>query len=232
MSGYTELHCHSAYSFLDGASLPEELVTAALELGYETMALTDHNSVAGSMEFAQTARALGLRAIHGAELDLDDGRHITLLVGDEHGWRNLCRLLTLAHAHDRDPGEPPPSVPLEAVCERAQGLFCLTGCATRGVHDEPTMRRLLEAFGRERLRVELQRPFLRDDRARNRALAALARRLRLACVATGDVHAHARARAELQDAFVAIRSHLPLACATIPRPSRRPSRSPSSCTST
>ena len=82
---YVELHCHSAFSFLDGASLPDELVPAALELGYGALALTDHNSVSGSMEFAQAAGALGLRAIHGAEIDLDDGRHLTLLVEDATG---------------------------------------------------------------------------------------------------------------------------------------------------
>ena len=91
---------------------------------------------------------------------------------------------------------------LETVLEHAEGLVCLSGCALRGVHDEPTLRRLREAFGPERLRVELQRPFLRDDRARNRRLVALARRLGLACVATGNVHAHARSRAPLQDALV------------------------------
>ena len=96
---YAELHLHSAFSFLDGASLPDELVGAALELGYETLALTDHNSVSGSMEFAISAQALGLRAIHGAELDLDDGRHLTLLVENDRGWSNLCRILTRAHAH-------------------------------------------------------------------------------------------------------------------------------------
>src|SRR5205807_3003190 len=73
---YTELHCHSAFSFLDGASLPDEIVAAAVELGYDALALTDHNSVSGSMEFAMAARALGLRPIHGAEIDLepDDSR--------------------------------------------------------------------------------------------------------------------------------------------------------------
>ena len=69
---YVELHCHSAFSFLDGASLPEELVVAALERGHQALALTDHNSVSGSMEFAQAASSLGLRAIHGAEVDLVD----------------------------------------------------------------------------------------------------------------------------------------------------------------
>ena len=104
MSIYAELHAHSAYSFLDGASLPEELVIGALEQGYEAFALTDHNSVSGSMEFAQSARALGLRALHGAELDLDDGRHLTLLVRNATGWANLCRLLTRAHRDTRSSG--------------------------------------------------------------------------------------------------------------------------------
>ena len=211
---YAELHCHSAFSFLDGASLPDELVPTALELGYETLGLTDHNSVSGSMEFAVSARALGLRPIHGAEVDLEDGRHLTLLVQDAEGWRNLCRILTRAHARTRDgrPGAPPgdPSTPLEVILDHAEGLVCLSGCALRGVHDELTLRRLLEAFGSERLRVELQRPFLRDDRARNRRLAELGRRLGVPCVATGNVHAHARSRAPLQDTLVAVRLHTTL----------------------
>ncbi|MGH2858687.1 MAG: PHP domain-containing protein, partial [Solirubrobacteraceae bacterium] len=211
---YVELHCHSAFSFLDGASLPDELVPVALELGHEALALTDHNSVSGSMELAISARALGLRAIHGAELDLDDGRHLTLLVRDARGWSNLCRILTRAHARTRDgrPGAPPvePATPLDTVLEHSEGLVCLSGCALRGVHDEPTLRRLRDAFGIERLRVELQRPYLRDDRARNRRLSGLARRLGLRCVATGNVHAHMRARAVLQDALVAVRLHTTL----------------------
>ncbi len=207
---YAELHCHSAFSFLDGASLPDELVSAAVALGHDTVALTDHNGLSGSMEFAQAAAAQGLRALHGAELDLADGRHITTLVQDATGWRNLCRILTAAHAHGRDPGEPPPMTTLERLEAHAEGLVCLSGCADHGVHDEPTLRRLLSAFGPDRLRVELQRPFQRHDRARNRALAELARRLGVAAVATGNVHAHARSRAPLQDAFVALRTHTTL----------------------
>ncbi|MEA2335007.1 MAG: error-prone polymerase [Solirubrobacteraceae bacterium] len=223
---YVELHCHSAYSFLDGVSLPDELAHSASELGHGALALTDHNSVSGSMELAQAGADHGLRAIQGAEIDLTPvsgcgarGRHITLLVRDERGWRNLCRIVTLAHARTRDGsnrrvlGEP--SVDLQAVLDHAEGLVCLTGCAGRsaigdGVADEPVARRLLDAFGTEDLRVELQRPYARHDRARNRALAAFARRLGVACVATGNVHAHARCRAELQDAFVALRHHTTL----------------------
>jgi len=223
-SPYTELHCNSAYSFLDGASLPEELVAAALELGHQALALTDHDGVYGSMEFAHAARGLGLRPIHGAELSLADGRHLTLLVATERGWSNLCRLLTCAHAHTRErPREPTaPGVSLEAICAHAEGLFCLTGCAQRGVHDEAGVRRLREAFGPERLRVELQRPFLAGDRARNGALAALAARLGLRCVASGNVHAHAATRVPLQDAFVARRHHLTLESS---EPLRRPNSS-------
>src|SRR5256885_7424833 len=211
---YTELHLHSAYSFLDGASMPDEIVPRALELGHESVALTDHNSLSGSMEFAQHAKALGLRALHGAEVDLDDGRHITLLVRDARGWRNLCRLLTRAHAHTRVPGRPgwigEPSVTLDDVASPAEGLVCLSGCARQGVRDEPTMRRLLDVFGPDAFRVELQRPFARHDRTLNRGLSSLAARLGVPCVATGNVHAHTSARARLQDAFVAIREHTTL----------------------
>jgi error-prone DNA polymerase len=220
---YVELHAHSAFSFLDGASGPDELAGAAAELGYEAMALTDHNGVSGSMEFAQAAAGLGLRTLHGAEVDLDDGRHVTLLVRDGAGWTSLCKLLTRAHAHTRGPVvtdergrrmmrriDVPPHVTLEALEEHATGLVCLSGCADHGVRDEPTLRRLLAAFGRDGLRVELQRPFRSDDRARNRHRAELARRIGVPCVATGNVHAHARRRAPLQDAFVALQHHMTL----------------------
>ncbi len=242
MSSYVELHAHSAFSFLDGTAQPEELVVAALERGHTAMALTDHDTISGSMEFAQAAGALGLRAIHGAEVSVrDEGdpaspdhvmpthppraalrgaiweppalRHVTLLVRDAVGWRNLCRLLTRAHAHTRDAARRraiAPSVTLADLAEHAEGLVCLTGCVRQGIRDEPSIRRLLAAFGPESVRVELQRPFARHDRAENRGREALARRLGLACVATGDVHAHTRERALLQDAFVAIREHTTL----------------------
>ncbi|WP_354697891.1 DNA polymerase III subunit alpha [Paraconexibacter sp. AEG42_29] len=229
MSSYVELHCHSAFSFLDGASLPDELVLGALEQGHQAMALTDHDTLSGSMEFAQAAGAHGLHAIHGAEVSIrPDGvrpeaadpaalRHLTLLVRSAAGWRSLCRLLTRAHAHTRETpsrrrDQLAPSVTIADVAEHAEGLVCLSGCARRGVRDDATLRRLRDAFGGgpDGLRIELQRPFARHDRARNRELVALARRLELRAVATGNVHAHARTRAPLQDAFVAVREHTTL----------------------
>ncbi|HKG16435.1 MAG TPA: DNA polymerase III subunit alpha, partial [Solirubrobacteraceae bacterium] len=115
-----------------------------------------------------------------------------------------------AHVHDRDKAEPPPRVPWATLEEYAAGLVCLSGCAREGVHDEPGLRRLQAIFGTDSLRVELQRPFLRDDRARNTALERLAQRIGVHTVATGNVHAHARSRAPLQDAFVALRNHATL----------------------
>ena len=88
---YIELHAHSAFSFLDGASLPEELVAAAVEHGHSALALTDHDNLSGAMEFAQAAKGLGLRAIHGCELSLSGGSHLTLLVEDA-SWRGLAAI--------------------------------------------------------------------------------------------------------------------------------------------
>ena len=216
---YAELHAHSSYSFCDGASLPAELATRAAEYGYEAFALYDHDNVCGAMELAQACRGLGVRPIHGAELTIDGVGHLTVLVESEAGWHSLCRLLTEAHAGTRPkPGrEPlPPALALDSLLEQNEGLVCLSGCARDGAlagaweRGEPRAaealaRRLVGAFGRERFRVELQRPLWRRDRARNRWLAGVAERLGVPCVATGNVHAHDRARAELQDALVAVR---------------------------
>src|SRR5690349_5433091 len=90
---YVELHCHSAFSFLDGASLPEQLVLEAQRLQYPALALTDHNGVYGSMAFAQAARQLGIQPITGAEVTLLDGTHLTLLAETPVGYASLCRLL-------------------------------------------------------------------------------------------------------------------------------------------
>ncbi len=235
---YVELHCHSAYSFLDGASHPVELAGVAAEQGHSALALTDHDGLHGAMEMAQALRPLGIRHITGAEVTLDDGSHLTLLCETREGYTNLCRLLTASHWHTRrwaregweDPtgqvvdGRRPgqdaldeePSVTLEDVERNAAGLVCLSGCARDGAlaarieaGDHPgaaaVARRLLRAFGPERFRVELQRPYWQGDRRRNRLLAELAERLGVPCVATGNVHAHARERIPLQDAMVAVR---------------------------
>ncbi|HYH61108.1 MAG TPA: error-prone DNA polymerase [Solirubrobacterales bacterium] len=235
---YTELHCHSGFSFLDGASSPDDLAAAAAAQGYEALALTDHDGVWGAMEFAVACKPLGVRPIVGAEVTVapegsDPSRnthtrpfHLTLLVESAAGWRNLCLLLTEAHAHTRPAANRdalPPLLPLSSLERHTEGLVCLSGCARDGALAGIFTRaggtpsgaeaaqaaalgeRLVRAFGRDGFRVELQRPLWRHDMARNRWLTGLAERLGVPCVATGNVHAHDPSRAALQDALVAIR---------------------------
>src|SRR6266498_1240645 len=213
--GFVELHCHSAYSFLDGASHPEELATAAAELGHTALALTDHDGVYGSLEFALAAKAFGVRPITGAEVTLAGGAHVTLLVENGAGYANLCRLLTAAHAKTRPNPEREPLPPRldQAVLEElSEGLVCLSGCARDGlaVRDANAAASLACAFGRDRFFVELQRPYERGDVRRNAGLRDLAETLGVATVATGDPHAHTRSRVGLQDALVAIHNRTSL----------------------
>jgi error-prone DNA polymerase len=206
---YVELHAHSAYSFLDGASQPEELAARAAELGYPALALTDHDGVYGSLEFAHAATAFCVRPITGAEVTLQGGAHVSLLVESKTGYANLCTLLTAAHAGTRPNPERdplPPRLDQALLEELSDGLVCLSGCARDGlaVRDPNAAARLARSF-EGRFYVELQRPYERGDSHRNAALRDLAEALRVPTVVTGDVHAHHPRRTALQDVLVAIR---------------------------
>jgi len=211
---YVELHAHSAYSFLDGASLPEELAARAAELGHDTLALTDHDGVYGALEFAHAAKSFGVRPITGAEVTVAVAgagpAHVTLLCETRQGYANLCRILTDAHAGTRLEGRErdllPAGTTIETVAAHAEGLVALSGCARKGlgVVDVQAAARLARAFPGS-FYVELQRPYERGDVRRNAQLVQLATTLRVPTVATGDVHAHSAARARLQDALVAIK---------------------------
>lgn len=211
---YVELHAHSAYSFLDGASHPEDLALRAAELGYEALALTDHDGVFGSLELAHAAKLVGIRAITGAEVTLAGGSHVTLLVESAQGYANLCRLLTAAHARTR-PKEgvlAPPALDVELLAELNDGLVCLSGCARDGlgVRDPNVAAELARSFGPERFYVELQRPFERGDARRNARLRDLAAHVGVPTLVTGNVHAHHPERTSLQDVLVAIRHNASL----------------------
>src|SRR6267154_2053349 len=213
LSMYIELHCHSAFSFLDGASLPEQLALAASQLGYPALALTDHHGLYGSMAFAQESQKLGLQAITGAELTLLDGAHVTLLAETPEGYANLCRLITEAHLGRADRRDP--RLDFASLEARHAGLIVLSGCRNgllTGVmrRDGPAAaRRVAErcraVFGKENFVVELQRNYVRGDLALTRALKALADDVHLGVVATGNVHYHKRERHRLHDVLVAIR---------------------------
>ncbi|HEX4575457.1 MAG TPA: DNA polymerase III subunit alpha, partial [Gemmatimonadales bacterium] len=210
---YSELHCHSAFSFLDGASHPEQLALAAAELGYPALALTDHNGVYGSMAFAHAAGQHGLQAITGAEVTLGDGSHMTLLAETPEGYANLCRLLTEAHLGRADRRDP--RLDFASLEGRHAGLIVLSGCRSGLLpqvlaRDGPAAaRRLAErcraVFGAERFFVELERNRVRGDRPLTRALIDVADAVGLGVVATGDVHYHKRERHRLHDVLVAIR---------------------------
>ena len=210
---YAELHCHSAFSFLDGASLPEQLALTASQLGYSGLALTDHNGLYGSLAFAHEAKQLGLQAITGAELTLVDGSHVTLLAETPEGYANLCRLITEAHLGSADRRDP--RLDFASLEARHAGIIVLSGCREGLL---PTVlrkagrqaaRRLAErckaVFGAENFFVELQRNYVRGDRSLTAALCDLADSLRLGVLATGDVHYHVRARHRLHDVLTAIR---------------------------
>jgi len=210
---YAELHCHSAYSFLDGASPPDELLAEAHRLGYPALALTDRNGVYGSLAFAHAAQPLGIQPITGAAVTLSDGTQLVLLAETARGYANLCRLLTEAHlgAERLDP-----RLPLSAIEARHEGLIILSGSRRDGLlprtleHEGlSAARRLAEQckamFGRDRFFVEIQRNRVRGDLAVSRALIDIAGNLQLGVLASGNVHYHTRSLHRLHDVMVAIR---------------------------
>jgi len=220
---YAELHATSAFSFLDGASLPEDLVQAATELELPTVALTDRNGVYGAPRLHKAAQEAGIRALVGAEVVVAGNRQaapdpaarprLALLVGSRRGYRNLCKLLTAA-ARGRPKGEA--VVDWELLEVHAEGLWCLTGGDEGPLAYEleqtglDTARHLLERLTATfdgRLRVELQRHHLRREEHRNRALIELARRLRLPLVATNGVRYARSADKPLHDVLTSIRCH-------------------------
>jgi error-prone DNA polymerase len=234
VSDYVELHCHSCFSFREGASTPLELVLTARELGYDTLALTDHDSLAGAMEFALSAKEWDLTPIIGAEITLrnDDGarapspaqdqrpatgdqrppHHLTLIAETPRGYGNISRLIS--HAHLSSPRDDVALDPGElAAC--ANGVIAFSGCshgevprlAAAGDIDAAVAAasRYAAIFGRDNFFIELQQNFVRGDRARNNALLEVARRCGLTVVATNNVHYHARPRHRLQDVLVAVR---------------------------
>ncbi|MGH7634987.1 MAG: PHP domain-containing protein, partial [Gemmatimonadaceae bacterium] len=207
-----ELHLHSCWSLLDGASSPDELILRACDLGYETLALTDHDGLYGSMEFAQAAKAFGIRAIIGAEVTLDTGHHLTLLAADSEGYGNLCRLLSTAHLTST---RKEPRLALDVLAQHTRGLIALSGCKQGEVPAlvaageiaaaDQAIERYVSWFGRENFYIELQQNLVHGDTERCRRLVEMARAHGLRYVATNDVHYHERARHRLQDVMVAIR---------------------------
>jgi error-prone DNA polymerase len=233
---YVELHARSAFSFLEGASLPEMLMARCAQLEMPSMALLDRNGLYGAPRFHITAEKLGLRAHIGAEIAVcDAGERLRppqwvphampvepvrfpLLAESVIGYQNLCRLITRYKLREGVKAEG--AATLAEVQEHTEGLICLTGgdegplaaALSRGGFDEGLreVERLVNIFGRRNVYVELQRHFDRSEEHRNQAAVRIARTLNLPLLATNGVsHAVAHDR-EIMDVLTTIRNHCTL----------------------
>ncbi len=222
---YVELHMHSNYSLLEGASSIDELLLTAETQGHRALALTDHEGMYGSMEFARSAKEAGLRPITGLELTVQEPsgtrHHVTLLAETREGYSHLCRLSSRAFGlfEDEQDGREArrldPVVPADVLAAQAGGLILLTGCRdglvpklvqeSRAADAERALRRWVEWFGVANVFVELQDNLVYGDGPRNRVLVDLAARVGVEVVGTGDVHYHEPDRHRLQDVLVAIK---------------------------
>jgi len=211
---YCELHAHTAFSFLEGASEPEAMAERAARLGLPAVALTDRGGVYGIPRFHKAAREAGLEAIVGAETVFPDGSRLPLLVQDARGYSNLCRMLT-SGALGRPKGEA--RISWELLEQHADGLFALAGGesgplvgALKEGGEQPAagvLHRLVEIFDPGRVAVEVQRHQRRGEEARNAALVRLARAAGVPVVATQDALAAAPADGPLADVLACIREH-------------------------
>jgi len=202
MTPYAELQVTSNFSFLRGASHPEELVERAAELGYAALAVTDRNSLAGVVRAHAAARKAGLRLVVGARLDLEDGPSLLAYPGDRAAYGRLSTLLTRGKRRATK-GEC--RLTLADLIAHAEGqLVVALPPEDFGEDFELALDKLKPALG-DRLYLAAHHLYRGDDGARIQRLAELAGRLRISLVATNDVHAHAPARRALQDVLTCIR---------------------------
>ncbi|MFZ0833347.1 MAG: error-prone DNA polymerase, partial [Mycobacterium sp.] len=222
---YAELHAHSAYSFLDGASTPEELVEEAVRLDLRAIALTDHDGLYGVVRFAEAAKELGMRTVFGAELSLSNtprtedpdppGPHLLALARGPEGYRRLSRQISKAHLAGGEKGKP--LYDFDGLTEAAGGHWhILTGCRKGHVHQaltaggpeaaEKALADLVDRFGAHRVSIELTTHGQPLDDEHNAALAALAPTFGVGVVATTGAHFAEPSRARLAMAMGAIRA--------------------------
>ena len=222
---YAELHAHSAYSFLDGASTPEELIEEAVRLDLRAIALTDHDGLYGVVRFAEAAKELNMRTVFGAELSLGNkartedpdppGPHLLVLARGPEGYRRLSRQLAAAHLAGGEKGKP--LYDFDTLTEAAGGHWhILTGCRKGHVREafithgpeaaEKALADLVDRFGADRVSIELTHHGQPLDDEHNVALAALAPKFGVSVVATAAAHFAEPSRARLAMAMGAIRA--------------------------
>ncbi len=214
---YVELHCHSNFSFLDGASHPEELARRAAELGYPALALTDHNGLYGIVRFSQAAKEHGVRPIFGAEITLANGHHLILLARNSTGYANLSQLLSAAQLENPKGNA---KVTREQLESHRRGLIALSGC---GQGEIPSLlmkneidqacevaRQMLELFGKDSFYLELQHHNLPVHELLCQKLARLGKQTGIPLVATNNVHFAQAEQRRIQDVLTCIKNHVTL----------------------
>ncbi|HEY6971213.1 MAG TPA: error-prone DNA polymerase [Candidatus Angelobacter sp.] len=211
---YVELHSRSAFSFLEGSSLPEGLALTCAQHGLPAMALLDRNGVYGAPRFHLAAKECGIKAHIGAELSVAEGGNYPLLVESRAGYQNLCRLITTTKL--RTPKDKVATAALDELEAHAQGLICLTGdehgplahaLKTGGLPEgRQLLQRLISIFGAQNVYVELQRHFNRFQESRNQSAVILAREFNLPLLATNGVCYATPAEREIADVFTCIRN--------------------------
>ncbi|MBW2461033.1 MAG: error-prone DNA polymerase [Deltaproteobacteria bacterium] len=218
---YVELHCRSAYSFLDGASTPEALARRAKDVGLGALALTDLDDLGGVVRFSRAAALVGVRPIFGAEVSLDVGGSVVLLAEDLEGYRNLSRLVT-AGRMNRPRGLP--AVDIDTLAAQSRGLVCLGsggGSAAgsgnghghghgHGNADGRTLAGTLAEIFRGRFYIEVQDHALAEDARRVLDGIDLARRLAVPWLVTGDVRYAEAKDKPVQDALVCLKHRVTL----------------------
>ena len=211
---YVELHARSAFSFLEGGSLPETMALVGSQRELPAMALLDRNGVYGAPRFHLAARQNNIKAHIGAEISIAEGGNLPLLVQSRGGYQNLCRLITTAKL--RTPKDKVATTALAELPEHAHGLICLTG-DERGplAHvlkagglpaGRQLLQQLISIFGAENVYVELQRHLNRHQESRNQAAVSLARELHLPLLATNGVCYATPEEREIADVFTCIRN--------------------------
>ncbi|AFN64168.2 error-prone DNA polymerase [Mycobacteroides abscessus subsp. bolletii 1S-154-0310] len=222
---YAELHAHSAFSFLDGASLPEEMAQEAARLGLKALAITDHNGFYGVVRFAEAAKELGLPTVFGAELSLggqgntEESVHLLVLARGQEGYRRLSRQMSAAHLSGGTPKDRKgkPRFDIDVLTEAAGGHWhILTGCRKGQVRRalasggpaaaERALADLVDRFGADRVSIELSRHGHPDEDERNAHLAALASRFGVGVIATTAAHFATPQRRRLAMAMAAVRA--------------------------
>lgn len=217
MFRYAELHCHSGFSFLDGASNPEELVARAKDLGLAALAITDHDDLGGIPRFAHAARELSIDGIIGAELTLEDDSHLIVLVQDLAGYRNLCALVTLARL-ERERGSP--RITYDQLFARAGGLTALSGCHHGAIptalarDDTMSARRLLkrfvEVFGAD-FYLEVGNHFITQEAMLVRQIIEMASSTGVSWVVTNNVHYATSEKRIVHDVLTCLKHKVTLA---------------------